>query len=110
MSRSYLSKRQVKWERASLDIQEAKHKNLVAYRDRVFAVWNPDDCEHEGPGCMTCASVRKVVSEDVEWSERDLQRWRRKVERLEREQSRKRRVKRVTKRWRREQREAERLL
>lgn len=104
MSRSYLSKRQVEWERASLDVQEAKHKRLVTRHAETMA-WMYSLCTPD-----YCREVDEAYKALIAWSERDLQRWRRKVERLERERSRKRRVKRATRRRRREQREAERLL
>lgn len=91
MSRSYLSKRQVKWERDSLDIQEAKHKKLVIYRDEVHELWSHKNCG-------ACSGVRRLTDEQVEWSRRDLTRWSRKVKRLEREQIIKRKVKRQVRR------------
>lgn len=101
MSRSYLSKRQVQFERDSLDYIEGKHKDLISYQDAVHKLWNAENCEHNGPDCTLCQGVRNIVDEQVAWSEEDLKRVRRKVERLERELSRKRRVKRSTKRKRR---------
>ena len=104
MSRSYLSKRQVQFERDSLDFQEEKHKNLLIHRDEVFKLWDPVTCPHDGPDCSSCENVRSLLTKQVEWSERDLARWRRKVERLEREQTIKRKIKRKVRRDRRAKR------
>lgn len=101
MSRSYLSRRQLAFECDALDHIKRKHSDLVAYRDRVHKVWRHKDCG-------SCESVRRSTDEDVTWSQRDLDRYCRKVERLEREESRKRWVKRSTKRLRREARQRER--
>lgn len=101
MSRSYLSRRQVQFERDSLDHIEEKHKQLIGDQASVHKLWNVENCEHYGPGCTLCQSVRNIIDSQVTWSERDLKRVRRKVERLERERSRKRRVKRSVRRGRR---------
>jgi len=97
MSRSYLSKQQVKFERDSLDYLEEKHRKLIDHQDAVYKLWNADNCHFEGVGCAICQLVRDIVDADVAWSFRDLERRRGKVERLERETSRKRRVKRSIK-------------
>jgi len=107
MSRSYLSRRQVEWERASLEFQEQKHARNVAARETMPEQLR-DICTD--PGCPICTSLIRIFDADIAWSERDLIRWRRKVERLERELSRKRRVKRSVRRRRREDRQRERLL
>lgn len=95
MSRSYLSGRQVQFERDSLNYIEKKHKNLVEHCAKVHQVWSHENCN-------VCQSIRRLINDDVAWSNRDLERRRRKVERLERERSRKRRIKRATRRQRRE--------
>ena len=107
MSRSYLSKRQVKFERDSLDVQIEKHRRLIEQKDAAHKLWDPVRCKHEGPNCSICSSMRTVFDNHIEWSERDLLRWNKKVERLERELSRKRIVKRSIKKQRRERRAAE---
>ena len=103
MSRSYLSKRQVEFERDSLDYLKEKHKKLIDYQNSIYKLWNVNNCHFNGTGCTLCQSIRNIVDDDVSWSIHDLNRRNKKVKRLELELSKKRQVKRSTKKRRREE-------